>query len=245
MGAIVSGAGANGDPVTQSADKTPDINSTAVNTPIVKKLGVQPYASVFKDMQQFTDNRTVNSADEIWVLQHSPVYTLGQAGDPKHILNAGDIPIVQSDRGGQVTYHGPGQIIVYPLLDLRRYELGVRSLVELLENVVILLLLEHGICANSRRDAPGVYVNDKKIAALGLRIRHSCSFHGLSLNTDMDLEPFNRINPCGYAGLKVTQISNETKHQSIASVSDRLAELLIEALAVKQICERPGVRGSE
>ena len=151
---------------------------------------------------------------------------------------------MQSDRGGQVTYHGPGQIIVYPLLDLRRYELGVRSLVELLEDVVILLLLEHGICANSRRDAPGVYVDNKKIAALGLRIRRSCSFHGLSLNVDMDLEPFNRINPCGYAGLEVTQISNEAKHSSIASISDRLVELLTEALVGKQIREESGIKGN-
>jgi len=221
--------------VTQPVDKTSEVKSSPLNGPVVKSLGVQPYAAVFDDMQRFTDTRTPKSADEIWVLQHSPVYTLGQAGDPKHILNAGNIPIVQSDRGGQVTYHGPGQIVVYPLLDLRRYDLGVRSLVELLENVVILLLLEHGICANSRRDAPGVYVDSKKIAALGLRIRRSCSFHGLSLNVDMDLEPFNRINPCGYAGLEVTQISNEIKLSSIASVSDRLVELLTEALAVKQI----------
>lgn len=236
----------------QRVDKIAEVNSLAASSPlvdlsiekaldvkalVVKELGVQPYAGVFDDMRQFTDNRTSDSADEIWVLQHSPVYTLGQAGDPKHILNAGDIPIVQSDRGGQVTYHGPGQIIVYPLIDLRRYELGVRSLVELLEDVVILLLLEHGICANSRRDAPGVYVDNKKIAALGLRIRRSCSFHGLSLNVDMDLEPFNRINPCGYAGLEVTQISNEAKHASIASISDRLVELLTDALAAKQIDE--------
>ena len=224
-----------GDRVSQPVDKTPDIESLTVSSPVVKFLGEQRYAGVFVDMQRFTDTRTADSADEIWVLQHSPVYTLGQAGDPQHILNAGDIPIVQSDRGGQVTYHGPGQIIVYPLLDLRRYELGVRSLVELLEDVVILLLLEHGICANSRRDAPGVYVDNKKIAALGLRIRRSCSFHGLSLNVDMDLEPFNRINPCGYAGLEVTQISNEAKLSSIASVSDRLVELLVEALAAKRI----------
>jgi len=201
---------------------------------VVKNLGLQPYAAVFGDMQRFTDARTSESDDEIWVLQHLPVYTLGQAGDPAHILSAGDIPVVQSDRGGQVTYHGPGQLIVYPLIDLRRYKLGVRSLVELLENVVILLLQEYNIVASSRRDAPGVYVHNRKIAALGLRIRRSCSFHGLSLNIAMDLEPFSRINPCGYTGLEVTQISDIANVADIESVSDRLVELLVTALKQKK-----------
>ncbi len=201
-------------------------------------------------MQRFTDARiaakstakstarttagTTDCDDEIWVLQHLPVYTLGQAGDPGHILSAGEIPVVQSDRGGQVTYHGPGQLIVYPLIDLRRYKLGVRSLVELLEDVVILLLRECGIEAVSRRDAPGVYVDGKKIAALGLRIRHGCSFHGLSLNVDMDLEPFTRINPCGYTGLEVTQISDITDAKDIQSIASRLVELLVSAFDQKQ-----------
>jgi len=198
--------------------------------PVVKNLGIQPYAAIFEDMQRFTNCRTPETADEIWVLQHLPVYTLGQAGDPGHILNAANIPVVQSDRGGQVTYHGPGQIIVYPLIDLRRYKLGVRSLVELLENVVILLLAEYGITAAGRRDAPGVYVDDKKIAALGLRIRHSCSFHGLSLNVDMDLEPFTRINPCGYTGLEVTQVSDLSDVKNTDAVSAQLVKHLIEAL---------------
>ena len=201
---------------------------------VVKNLGLQPYAAVFGDMQRFTDARTSESDDEIWVLQHLPVYTLGQAGDPGHILSAGDIPVVQSDRGGQVTYHGPGQLIVYPLIDLRRYKLGVRSLVELLENVIILLLQEYNIVASSRRDAPGVYVDNRKIAALGLRIRRSCSFHGLSLNIAMDLEPFSRINPCGYIGLEVTQISDIANVADIESVSDRLVELLVTALKQKK-----------
>lgn len=210
-----------------------------MNPPVVKNLGLQPYSAVFREMQQFTDARTAETTDEIWVLQHSPVYTLGQAGDPAHILNAGEIPIVQSDRGGQVTYHGPGQLIVYPLLDLRRYSMGVRSLVELLENVVILLLSEFGISACGRRDAPGVYVGNKKIAALGLRIRRSCSFHGLSLNVDMDLEPFNRINPCGFAGLEVTQMVDLAKADvaevnGTESVADRLVELLSDALVMRQ-----------
>jgi len=215
-----------------------------VNPPVVKNLGLQPYAAVFQEMQQFTDARNAETTDEIWVLQHSPVYTLGQAGDPAHILNAGEIPVVQSDRGGQVTYHGPGQLVIYPLLDLRRYSMGVRSLVELLENVVILLLSEFGISARSRRDAPGVYVENKKIAALGLRIRRSCSFHGLSLNVDMNLEPFSRINPCGFAGLEVTQMvdaamadvasADVAEVHGVESVADRLVEHLVNALVEKQ-----------
>lgn len=215
-----------------------------MNPPVVKNLGLQPYAAVFQEMQQFTDARNAETTDEIWVLQHSPVYTLGQAGDPAHILNAGEIPVVQSDRGGQVTYHGPGQLVIYPLLDLRRYSMGVRSLVELLENVVILLLSEFGISARSRRDAPGVYVENKKIAALGLRIRRSCSFHGLSLNVDMNLEPFSRINPCGFAGLEVTQMvdaamadvasADVAEVHGVESVADRLVEHLVNALVEKQ-----------
>jgi len=185
-------------------------------------------------MQQFTDARTPETPDEIWVLQHAPVYTLGQAGDPAHILNAGTIPVVQSDRGGQVTYHGPGQLIVYPLIDLRRYKLGVRSLVELLENAVIDLLKQYDINAVSRRDAPGVYVDSKKIAALGLRIRRGCSFHGLSMNIDMDLEPFERINPCGYAGLQVTQLADYISVESIENISDQLVNIMIKALSERE-----------
>jgi len=189
-------------------------------------------------MQTFTNGRDANTIDEIWVLQHSAVYTLGQAGDPAHILNAGAIPIVQSDRGGQVTYHGPGQLIVYPLIDLRRYKLGVRSLVEMLENAVIVLLESYGIEANSRRDAPGVYIDSKKIAALGLRIRRGCSFHGLSMNIDMDLEPFDRINPCGYAGLQVTQLADHTTVTSIDKIADQLVKIMINALSDRNECKK-------
>ena len=199
--------------------------------PIVKKSAILPYEAVAAEMQAYTSARDANTVDEIWVLQHSAVYTLGQAGDPAHILNAGTIPIVQSDRGGQVTYHGPGQLIIYPLIDLRRYKLGVRSLVELLENAVIVLLENYGIEASSRRDAPGVYVNDKKIAALGLRIRRGCSFHGLSMNIDMDLEPFERINPCGYAGLEVTQLADHINVASIDNIADQLVDIMIAALS--------------
>ena len=198
--------------------------------PIVKKLGICSYQSIHQEMQEFTDRRTSDTADEIWLLQHAPVYTLGQAGDTDHILRAGSIPVVQSDRGGQVTYHGPGQIIVYPLIDLRRYQLGVRGLVELLENVVISLLAEYSINASSRRDAPGVYVDSAKIAALGLRIRRGCSFHGLSMNVDMDLEPFTRINPCGYTGLKVTQIADHAAVKSVEFVGEQLVSKLVHTL---------------
>jgi len=185
-------------------------------------------------MQEFTDARTPQTPDEIWVLQHLPVYTLGQAGDPAHILNAGKIPVVQSDRGGQVTYHGPGQLIIYPLIDLRRYKLGVRSLVELLENAVIELLNQNNINAVSRRDAPGVYVDEKKIAALGLRIRRGCSFHGLSMNIDMDLEPFERINPCGYAGLQVTQLADHINVDSVENIGEQLVNIMIKALSERE-----------
>lgn len=203
-------------------------------SPTIKHSTIRLYGEVAAEMQEFTDARTPQTPDEIWVLQHLPVYTLGQAGDPAHILNAGKIPVVQSDRGGQVTYHGPGQLIIYPLIDLRRYKLGVRSLVELLENAVIELLNQNNINAVSRRDAPGVYVDEKKIAALGLRIRRGCSFHGLSMNIDMDLEPFERINPCGYAGLQVTQLADHINVDSVENIGEQLVNIMIKALSERE-----------
>ncbi len=176
-------------------------------TIIVRELGLQPYEQVWQDMLLFTGQRTDSTADELWLLQHPPVYTLGKNSKPEHILNPGDITVIESDRGGQVTYHGPGQIIVYTLLDLGRMHIGVRELVTRIEVSVINLLEEYGVSANARKDAPGVYVDDRKIAALGLRVRKGRSFHGLALNVDMDLEPFSRINPCGFEGLEVTQLS--------------------------------------
>ncbi|MEJ1335395.1 MAG: lipoyl(octanoyl) transferase LipB, partial [Candidatus Sedimenticola sp. (ex Thyasira tokunagai)] len=169
-------------------------------------LGRREYTEVWREMQAFTDGRTPESADEIWLLEHPPVFTQGQAGKMEHLLDPGGIPVVQSDRGGQVTYHGPGQLVAYLLIDLRRAKLGVRQLVSLIEKSIIALLEEYDIEANAEPKAPGVYVDGRKIAALGLRVRHGCSFHGLSLNVDMDLEPFSHINPCGYAGLAVTQL---------------------------------------
>ena len=191
-------------------------------TLIVRELGLQPYKQVWQDMQLFTDQRSETTADELWLLQHSPVYTLGKNGKPDHILDAQHIPVIKSDRGGQVTYHGPGQIIVYTLLDLNRRHIGVRELVTRIENSVIELLEDYDIRANARRDAPGVYVDGRKIAALGLRVRKGRSFHGLALNVDMDLEPFSRINPCGYQGLEVTQLSELADVADFNEVEKRL-----------------------
>ena len=163
------------------------------------------YESTWRAMQRFTNERTADTLDEIWLVQHPPTYTQGQAGKPEHLLNPTDIPVVKIDRGGQITYHGPGQIVAYLLLDLRRWKINVRELVRLMEQAVIDLLAEYGVAAEGREDAPGVYVGDAKIAALGLKIKKSCSYHGLSFNVDMDLSPFDNINPCGYEGLRVTQ----------------------------------------
>jgi lipoyl(octanoyl) transferase len=180
-----------------------------VDTPLqVHYMGRRPYAPVWHAMQDFTDARTPDTPDEFWMLEHPPVFTLGQAGRSEHLLAPGDIPVVHIDRGGQVTYHGPGQLVVYTLLDLRRRRLGVRALVEALEQGIIGMLADYGVAAQSRRDAPGVYVDGRKIAALGLRVRRGCSYHGLALNVDMDLEPFQRINPCGYSGMEVTQLAD-------------------------------------
>jgi lipoyl(octanoyl) transferase len=158
-------------------------------------------------MHDFTDRRDADTTDELWLVEHPPVFTQGQAGKPEHLLAPGDIPVIQVDRGGQVTYHGPGQIVAYPLLDLRRKNIGVRQLVRGIEKALIAVLKIYGVEAGTRMDAPGVYVNGEKIAALGLRIRRGCSFHGLAFNIYMDLEPFERINPCGFRDLPVTQLS--------------------------------------
>ena len=192
----------------------------------VLNLGQKDYVSVWKQMRTFTDQRDENTADEFWIVEHPAVFTLGQAGKPEHVLQPGDIPVVQSDRGGQVTFHGPGQLVVYLLLDLRRRKLGIKKLVGLIENAIVALLAEFDIQAQTRNNAPGVYVQDKKIAALGLRIRNGCSYHGLSLNVNMDLEPFTRINPCGFANLEVTQLADYIDQPGMDKVSNLLiAEL--------------------
>lgn len=194
--------------------------------PIVRFLGRQPYQSTFERMQAFTNGRSADTADELWVLEHEPVFTQGQAGKEEHLLNPGDIPVVQVDRGGQVTYHGPGQLVIYLLLDLKRNSLGVRDLVTLMEEAVVELLATQGVKAAPKPDAPGVYVEGRKICSLGLRVRRGCSFHGLALNIDMDLEPFLRINPCGYAGLEMTQLAQLTDKVEISQVAKQLVAIL-------------------
>lgn len=172
----------------------------------VINLGRQDYAGCWQAMSDFTSRRTPDTIDQLWLVEHPPVFTQGQAGKAEHLLFPGDIPVVQTDRGGQITYHGPGQLVAYPLLDLRRLKLGVRELVTVIEQTIVATLSHYGIEAAARPDAPGVYVDGSKIASLGLRVRRGCSFHGLALNVDMDLSPFLRINPCGYQGLTMTQL---------------------------------------
>tara|TARA_R110002110_G_scaffold240244_2_gene456417 strand:+ start:7685 stop:8314 length:630 start_codon:yes stop_codon:yes gene_type:complete len=178
--------------------------------PLCRRLpGAADYLATFEAMKQFTDSRTGSTPDELWLLQHPRVFTQGQAGKAEHVLAPGDIPVIQVDRGGQVTYHGPGQWVLYLLVDLRRRNLGVRQLVTLIEESLVELLAAYGIAAAPRADAPGVYVNGDKIASLGLRVRRGCSYHGLALNVDLDLEPFQRINPCGHEGLRVTSMAEQ------------------------------------
>ena len=172
----------------------------------IENLGLRPYQEIWDAMRAYTAARDATSEDQIWLVQHPPVYTQGQAGKPEHLLAPGDIPVIQIDRGGQITYHGPGQTVMYLLLDIRRAGIGIRALVSLIEASVIGYLQEQGISAQARADAPGVYVDGKKIASLGLRVRGGCTYHGVALNVDMDLEPFSRINPCGLVGMQMTQL---------------------------------------
>lgn len=194
---------------------------------IVHHLGEVAYQDTWQKMQSFTDSRDGNTADELWFLQHPPVYTMGKNAKPEHLLAPDDIPVINADRGGQVTYHGPGQLVVYTLLDLNRLKIGVRELVTLIETTLIELLDGYGVTASAKSEAPGVYVNNAKIAALGLRIRKGCSFHGLALNVDMDLEPYSRINPCGYQGLEITQLKNFVDEIKIEEVAVNLQQRLM------------------
>ncbi|KXU34263.1 octanoyltransferase [Ventosimonas gracilis] len=202
---------------------------------IVRELGLHDYFPVWQAMQRFTDTRTGQNSDELWLLQHAPVFTLGQAGKLEHLLAPGDIPLIKVDRGGQVTYHGPGQLIAYLLLDIRRKAKGVRDLVRQMECSLMALLASYGISAQTKAGAPGVYVDDAKIASLGLRIRRGCSFHGLALNVAMDLEPFSRINPCGYQGLRITQMQDFIPLIDMAEVSSKLCSQLAATLGYPQI----------
>lgn len=195
-----------------------------------RDLGQMPYEPVLAAMRRFTDQRTAETADEVWLVEHPAVFTQGQAGKAEHLLIPGEIPVVQTDRGGQVTYHGPGQLVVYLLLDVRRLGFGVRELVSRMERSLIGLLASFDVEAAAKPDAPGVYVDGAKIASLGLRIRNGCSFHGLALNVDMDLAPFRRINPCGYAGLAMTQLRDQAGPIDLSEVRTRLRGQLVKHL---------------
>jgi len=198
--------------------------------PILRWLGRVEYEPTWRAMQTFTEQRTSATADEIWFLEHPPVFTLGMNAAPEHLLAPCDIPVVQIDRGGQVTYHGPGQLVVYPLIDVRRAGLGVRQLVMSLESAIIDLLASWNITALARRDAPGVYVDGRKVASIGLRIRRGSSYHGLAFNIAMDLEPFQRINPCGYRGLEVIDLRSLGVNASVQEVADALSPRLLASL---------------
>ncbi|TXH04334.1 MAG: lipoyl(octanoyl) transferase LipB [Nevskiaceae bacterium] len=198
--------------------------------PLIRQLGLRPYDETFAAMRDFTLARDERTPDEIWFLEHPPVFTQGQAGKAEHLLMPGGIPVVQSDRGGQVTYHGPGQSVVYFLIDLQRRGYGIRSLVTRLEEAIVATLAGYGINAAARRDAPGVYVGNDKIASLGLRVRNGRTYHGLALNIDMDLEPFSRINPCGYQGLRMIQLRDLGAPTELARVNADLECALLRSL---------------
>jgi len=218
---------------SEEQKKSPDEISQPVPFPLLPAaqfLGLAEYELIWQAMKQFTAVRNSNTRDEIWLLQHTPVYTQGLAGKPEHLLRANDIPVIKIDRGGQITYHGPGQIIAYLLLDLRRWKLNVRELVRLMEQAVINLLAQYSIEAHGSDDAPGVYVDDAKIASLGLKIKNGCCYHGLAFNVDMDLTPFSFINPCGYAGLRVTQARDLGVNTPLYELEQQLAQKLIELL---------------
>ncbi|AWY01305.1 octanoyltransferase [Marinomonas primoryensis] len=197
---------------------------------ICRDLGVADYADTWERMKDFTQSRSRDDADEIWLLEHPPLFTQGQAGKLEHLLAPGDIPVIQVDRGGQVTYHGPGQLVAYVLIDLKRLGIGVRDLVNVLENAIVHTLKANLIEAYAKPDAPGVYVDEQKIASLGLRVRRGCSFHGLALNVDMDLTPFNRINPCGYQGLQMVDMKRLNKNINVSNIKVQLANQLAEQL---------------
>lgn len=198
---------------------------------IVRTLGEQPYLETWEAMKSFTASRDAATPDELWLLEHPRVYTQGQAGKAEHILAPGDIPVILVDRGGQVTYHGPGQLVVYLMIDLPRHRLGIRSLVDVIEQAIVRTLAGMGVTAAPRPDAPGVYVEQAKIASLGLRVRRGCSFHGLALNVAMDMEPFRRINPCGYAGMAMCQVSDFVPGVTVAGLAPTLSDELVNGLA--------------
>ena len=206
-----------------------------VPAPVIRHLGLADYVSTWRAMEKFTLERTPETVDQIWFLQHPPVFTLGLAGKLEHVLDPGEIPVVHIDRGGQVTYHGPGQLVVYPLLDLRRLQLGVRALVEALELSVIDTVAAYGIPARGRRDAPGVYVGERKLCSIGIRVRRGCTYHGIAFNVAMDLAPFSRINPCGYAGLEMTQLSSLAAPTNLEQVAADLLPAMLRRLGYNKL----------
>ena len=204
--------------------------TSSPNKLIVRELGLQEYNPIWQEMQGFTANRDESTPDELWCLEHPAIFTMGLNGKDKHLLNVNQIPIINIDRGGQVTYHGPGQLVIYTLIDLARLNIGVKELVNIIEKSITLLLQQYDIKASGKDNAPGVYVHKKKIAALGLRIKKNKSYHGLSLNVDMDLSPFQQINPCGYEGMEVTQIKELTDNSNMQKIKSDLILLLSEQL---------------
>ena len=198
--------------------------------PLVKNLGLQPYSIIYNAMHQFTQQRDSDTQDEIWLVEHPAIFTQGKVGKAEHLLHQTDIPVIQTDRGGQITYHAPGQQIMYILIDLKRLKMGIRDTVSALENSVINTLNDYHISAVAKPDAPGVYVNEQKICSLGLHIQHGCTLHGLALNVDMDLSPFNNINPCGYAGLKMTQVKAFLSDIDPEEIRSKLVNYFIDQL---------------
>ena len=222
----------------------PDSTVVKRNNLIVRQLNTMDYSKVWHAMQSFTDNRDEQTLDELWLVEHPPVFTQGQAGKEEHLLMPGDIEVVKVDRGGQVTYHGPGQQVIYFMINLRRKKIGVRELVTLIEKTIVAALNDYNIKAYPKPNAPGVYVNDKKVASLGLRVRKGCSFHGLALNVNMDLSPFLRINPCGYAGLEMVQTCDLQGPQDINSASDALVKHAIKLLQASNVEYQTGLPSS-
>lgn len=201
---------------------------------VVRKFSIQDYSVTWQAMKDFTEKRDENTPDEVWLLQHPPVFTQGQAGKAEHILNPGEIPVVQTDRGGQVTYHGPGQLVMYVLFDIRRLNIGIRQLVSQLENTVIQLLSKFSIKSSGRCDAPGVYVDQAKICSIGLRVKKGCSYHGIAFNVDMDLTPFTRINPCGFQNLAVTQVKDFKPDIKWEDIEEKIVSYLVDNFGYNQ-----------
>jgi len=227
----------------QSTKNEEDVNdkSNLSGALVIRQLDTMDYSQVWHAMQDFTDNRDDTTADELWLVEHNPVFTQGQAGKAEHLLMPGDIEVVKADRGGQITYHGPGQQVIYVMINLRRKKIGVRALVTLIENSLISALSDYNVTAYAKADAPGVYVDNKKVASLGLRVRKGCSFHGLALNVKMDLSPFLRINPCGYAGLEMVQTSDFHGPKNTADASEALVKHLISLLNANSVSYQVGL----